>query len=367
MKRNGHANVAVFVPHNGCPHQCSFCNQNSITGRSAQPSPEDVQRAAERARETLPTGAQAELAFFGGSFTAVKREYMVSLLEAASPYVKSGLFSGIRISTRPDSVDEEVLRLLKEYGVTSIELGAQSMRDSVLSANGRGHTAQDVNLASERIRKAGFSLGLQMMTGLWRDDAQGARYTAERLAALQPQTMRIYPTVVVRGTELGRLYASGLYHPMELEETVSLCAELLDFFEEKGISVIRLGLHDTPQLEEDRLGGAYHPALRELCESKRLFGRLFSFLAVLAPEGEAEFAVHPRGLSRAVGQKRQNLREFEKAGWKVKFRPDPELAENRAVFLGGKDSSGDPLGGPGTSIQIPGRKPGQEGERNPCG
>ncbi len=324
-----HANVALFVPHNGCPHQCSFCNQKSITGRAKQPSPADVRAAAERASETLGPGCSAELAFFGGSFTAVEPTYMVSLLEAARPYVESGLFSGIRISTRPDCVGRNVLSLLWAYGVRSIELGAQSMREDVLYLNRRGHTARDVEEASARIRDMGFSLGLQMMTGLYGDDAEGARYTARKLAELHPDTVRIYPTVVMKDTELGRLYQEGGYIPMGLEETIPLCAELLSFFESRGIRVIRLGLHDTPELKRDMLAGAYHPALRELCESYLFLDRMLSALKERLPKrgvsAPVRVAVNPKVISKALGQKRQNLQALKEAGFQVEFLQDASV------------------------------------------
>ena len=158
-------NISVFVPHIGCPQKCSFCNQNTITGSHSVPTPDDVKNAVETA--LLKTEYEYEIAFFGGSFTAIERAYMISLLETAKPYIESGKIKGIRCSTRPDAIDDEVLSLLKSYGVTAIELGAQSMNDAVLSANLRGHTADDVRNASRLIKKYGFELGLQMMTDLY--------------------------------------------------------------------------------------------------------------------------------------------------------------------------------------------------------
>ena len=173
---------------------------------------------------------QLELAFFGGSFTALNYDYMVSLLEAAQPFVTGGIIRGIRISTRPDAVDASVLQCLKQYGVTAIELGAQSMLDTVLTANQRGHTAQQVRVASALIKAFGFELGLQMMTGLYGDTAQGAKQTAIEIAKCKPDTVRIYPTIIMKHTYLGHLYESGNYHTLSLEETVDLCSELLAFF-----------------------------------------------------------------------------------------------------------------------------------------
>ena len=329
-----HSNVALFVPNNGCPHRCSFCNQRSITGKLSQPTPNDVAEAARIAKKSLGERTKnAEIAFFGGSFTAVERGYMVSLLEAASPFLRDGSFAGIRISTRPDAIDPEILAVLKRYGVTAIELGAQSMDDRVLPLNGRGHTAAQVEEASRQIRAGGFSLGLQMMTGLYGSTPEKEMRTARKLAALFPDTVRIYPTVVLRGTELGNRYLAGAYRPPELEATVDLCADLLDFFEEKGITVIRLGLHASKELERDRLAGPWHPAFRELCESRRLLLKIKAELEREGrPPGSLRIHVNPSGASIAAGQKKSNLAALCEAGFPARIVPD-ETVERGRFFI----------------------------------
>lgn len=323
-----HANVALFVPNCGCPHRCSFCNQRTITGKLSQPTPDDVRNAADTALRTLGSDAAgAEIAFFGGSFTAIERSYMVSLLEAAVPYLRNGSFRGIRISTRPDAISPEILLILRHYGVTTIELGAQSMDDRVLAANGRGHTSGQIRQASELIRSEGFALGLQMMTGLLGDTDEGARRTASELAALSPDCVRIYPTIVLRGTALGELYLCGEYRPQTLNGAVALCAELLDFFEQRGIAVIRLGLHASPELERDMLAGPWHPAFRELCESKRFFTKLTKALyAQGVPKGPITIAVNPACVSQATGQKKRNLQVLNGFGYSVRIVADAAVA-----------------------------------------
>ena len=191
----GHANISVFVPHIGCPHQCSFCNQRSISGQQTAPIPQTVRATCEEAMR-LRAGKlrDTELAFFGGSFTAIERGYMISLLEAAQSFLGEGGFAGIRISTRPDAVDGEILRLLQQYGVTAIELGVQSMSDRVLRANGRGHTAQDVVQSAERIRQSGFELGLQMMTGLYQSTVEDDWNTARPSLPKQCASIRPSPS-----------------------------------------------------------------------------------------------------------------------------------------------------------------------------
>ena len=204
-----------------------------------------------------------EIAFFGGSFTAIDRSYMLSLLEAAKPYLSR--FHGIRISTRPDYIDEEVLALLKAYGVTAIELGAQSMDNSVLELNQRGHTAEDVINAARLIRSHGFSLGLQMMTGLYGAAPETDIATAEQFIAIHPDTVRVYPTVIMRGTELATLYQNGDFVPYTPEQSVELCAKLILMFAKADITIIRLGLHYSDSLVRNSLGDNYHPAFKELC------------------------------------------------------------------------------------------------------
>ncbi|MDD6395705.1 MAG: radical SAM protein [Firmicutes bacterium] len=317
-----HANIALFIPHNGCPHQCSFCNQRTISGATEQPSADDVRAAVNTALSSKNfDGANAEIAFFGGSFTAIDRDYMIELLQAAHEFIAGGKVAGIRISTRPDAISAEILDILGQYGVTSIELGAQSMRDEVLLMNKRGHSAEDVVNASDLIKKYGFSLGLQMMTGLYGDDNCGAVYTAQRIAQLQPDTVRIYPTVVLEGTELADKMRDGDYMPQGYGDAADLCAELLEFFEQRNIRVIKLGLHASDGVDGNRVGGAYHPAFRELCEGRIYLNKMRRYLAENYPQG-GDFVVYvdKRELSKACGQKKCNIAALSEGGWSVKIK-----------------------------------------------
>ena len=316
------ASVSIFVPHIGCPHRCSFCDQNAITGKSAIPRADDVKAACERALECGADPSETEIAFFGGSFTAVPKSYMNELLSAAKPYLDRG-FRGIRLSTRPDAIDSEILDILKNSGVTSIELGAQSMSNKVLELNGRGHTAEDVERASELIKSRGFTLGLQMMVGLYGSTPELDIYTAKRLIALKPEEARIYPTVILKNTVLGSLFERGEYSPYQMEEAVSLCADLLTMFESAGVSVIKLGLHSSREVERDMLGGLYHPAFRELCESL-IYRRKMESL--IGGENRVSFKVPAKSLSKALGQKRSNIEYFRSKGVEVKVIPDASVS-----------------------------------------
>lgn len=315
-----HSNVAIFVPHEGCAHQCVFCNQHTISGELTKPAAQTVTQTLQNAIDQMGQRVKnAEIAFFGGSFTAIDPEYMHQLLAAALPFVGGDQFAGIRISTRPDTIDEQTLAVLKQYGVTAIELGAQSMDDHVLALNKRGHCARDVVESSQMIRAAGFSLGLQMMTGMVGDTGQGTMKTAKILAELCPDTMRIYPSVVFRNTELAQMYHEGRYEPQTLSQAVSLCVELLEFFIGKDIPVIRLGLHAGNGVEDARIAGPWHPAFRELCENEIYRKTALQSIAALGEtSGNIQLIVHKRALSKMIGQGARNIITLEKMGFHCK-------------------------------------------------
>lgn len=306
-----HATIPIFVPYMGCPQRCSFCDQHTISGAERVPTPEEVGKICQEGLDSLPRKyPKAEIAFFGGSFTAIPRETMLELLKAAQPFRGHPAFGGIRVSTRPDAIDREILGVLWENGVRAIELGAQSMDDEVLHANERGHTAEQVTEAAVLIRQKGFELGLQMMTGLYKSSPEKDWETGERLAALEPDTMRIYPTVVLPGTGLARLMEQGHYIPPDLEETVKICAKLLALFEERNIRVIRLGLPASEELCRRALGGCFHPALGELCRSRLMFDRITQKLEGVPVDAAPVVLVSSEKLSQAIGQGRGNLRKL---------------------------------------------------------
>lgn len=317
-----HSNISIFIPHKGCPNCCSFCNQRTISSTEEPPDANVVAKILEEACPKLINPHETEIAFFGGSFTAVERGYMISLLEAAQPFIKEYGLIGIRVSTRPDKIDCEVLDILKKYNVTAIELGAQSMRDDILAMNDRGHTADDVRNASKLIKEYGFELGLQMMTGLYGASPEDDICTAEELIKLSPATVRIYPTVILGGTKLADLYQSGVYKPVPFDEEAELCAGLMEMFEQSGIRIIRLGLHASENVEGHAVGGYYHPAMREICLGIR-FRRAIEKL--LGEKGRYEVSVSPKAVSMAVGQKKCNTEYFKKQGFDIKITADKSI------------------------------------------
>jgi histone acetyltransferase (RNA polymerase elongator complex component) len=330
-----HINVALFVPDEGCPHRCSFCNQKTISGKTKRLEISDIDSAVKTALESADCN-KGEIAFFGGSFTAIDKDYMISLLERAKQYIDKGLFAGIRVSTRPDCINEEVLDILKYYGVTSIELGCQSMNDEVLRLNNRGHSAEDVVKSAGLIKAYGFEFGVQMMTGLYGDDDKTAIETARRLIALAPDTARIYPTVVLENTELERLYRLGQYKPQTVDEAAEICSELLLMFQEADIRVIRVGLHSGGNVEEGFVAGAYHPAFREICESRIYLRKVLAEINRQGtPEGDITVTVGTSFVSMMSGQKKANSEKLRELGYNLKIKQDKNMKKYE-IEVGGK-------------------------------
>lgn len=326
-------NLSVFIPHKGCPNTCSFCNQRVISGSVKAPEPEEVSALlAAQVGFLRQNDMKAEIAFFGGSFTAVDGDYRRKLLYAASEYVKEfpEVYNGIRCSTRPDCMDGGIIEELCMYGVTAVELGAQSMNDEVLRANLRGHTAEDVRNAAKMIKDSGIELGLQMMTGLYKDKPEYCVETAHEFAALGTDTVRIYPTVILKGTKLDELREKGEYKSFSFDETVDLCADLLQFFEEKDIPVIRLGLHASEGVEHDMTGGVYHPALGEIVKSRIMLRKMESRMREL---GGGKFVIYTdkKNIGFIVGHKGVNKELLFQKGFsfKIKEKQGTELEIER--------------------------------------
>ncbi len=329
--------LPVFVPHLGCPHACVFCNQRRISGARSPAKPEDVKNLTAQSAAFLPQGGKRQLAFYGGSFTAIPKKEQEALLSAAKEALDRGEIDAIRLSTRPDAIDDAVLARLRRYGVGTVELGAQSMDDGVLRQSGRGHTAADVERASALVRAAGFELILQMMTGLPGSDDEKDVETARRLIALKPDGVRVYPTVIVKDTPLYDMWRSGAYRERTVEDAVRVCAVIVPLFEAAGIPIIRLGLNPTEELSGGAaVAGAYHPALGELVKSRVLLNKARALLQTAAPGSRVTITVGRGKTSQMTGQKRENLcrltEEFRLAGLRVRENP-AESGEILAVLV----------------------------------
>lgn len=325
--------LPVFVPHLGCPHACVFCNQRRISGALRPAAAEDVKNSIAQSAAFLPKGGKRQLAFYGGSFTAIPADEQEALLGAAKEALDRGDIDAIRLSTRPDAIDGTVLERLRRFGVETVELGVQSMDDEVLRLSGRGHTASDVERAAARVRAEGFKLILQMMTGLPGDTDEKDLETARRLIALRPDGVRVYPTVIIRDTALYELWRAGEYREHTVEDAVRVCARLLPLFEAASVPVIRLGLNPTEELSGGAaVAGAYHPALGELVKSRVLLEKARALLKGTEPGSRVLLTVGKGRASQMAGQHRENIRqlteEFSLAGVRVRENP----AENGDIL-----------------------------------
>ena len=326
--------LPIFIPHLGCPNECVFCDQRRISGSPLPASGQDVTAALERAKADGLSGL--ELAFYGGSFTAVDPALQEELLGAAQPYLADGTIVSIRLSTRPDAIDAAVIDRLRRYGVETVELGAQSMDDAVLYASGRGHTAAETEAAAKTLKAEGFTLILQMMTGLPAADIESDAETARRLIALHPDGVRIYPTVVVENTELCDMWRAGEYREHTVEDAVETCAAILPLFEAAGIPVIRLGLNPTEELSGGAaVAGAYHPALGELVRSELMRRQAAELLRGVPAGASITLGVAPDRVSAMTGQHRRNIarltEEFSLSSLRV--RAVPEATDNEILMV----------------------------------
>ena len=357
--------IPVFVPNQGCPNLCIFCNQKKISGVLHPPAPEDVKEIIKTHLSTFHAKGDGslfsklnennppfphfnkgglggfsdvekekkdsssfhlsldrpennsffkEIAFYGGSFTGLDETYQKKLLETARDEMDKGLIDGIRISTRPDYIDNERLKTLKDYGVKTIELGVQSLSDKVLKSSKRGHDSYSVLKASELIREYGFNLGIQLMMGLPEDNEAFLMYTVSETINIRPDFVRIYPVLVLKETELELLYYNGMYKPLTLEETVKLGKDVLERFYRAGIPVIRFGLQptDNVNLNNDVVAGPCHPSLRHIIDSEIAYEKMKKVIETTNLSGKGVmFSVPQKELSLFKGLAKENIRKLK--------------------------------------------------------
>lgn len=306
--------IPIFVPHLGCQNDCVFCNQKSISGQTKQVTKEDVKKTIEEHLKYIKENSIVEVAFFGGSFTGIEEEKQIELLSAAYEYVKEKKVQSIRISTRPDYINKEILKRLKKYKVKTIELGVQSANDYILKKAGRGHNFEDVKRASKLIRFYGFNLGHQMMVGLPESTALDEINTAKQLIKLKPKIVRIYPVLVIKGTKLEQDFNEGKYKALTVVQAVEICKELVKMFSKKKIDIIRIGLQPTDTISEPNsensevVAGPFHPAFRQLVESGMWYDVIVDKIKKLnAKVKEVEVIVNPQDVNNVVGQRRENI------------------------------------------------------------
>lgn len=311
--------IPIFVPHLGCPNACVFCNQTKITGKQKQVTAEDVEKTIEEYLNSFKDKEnKVEVAFFGGSFTAIEEEKQNELLEAAYKYVKSGQVDSIRISTRPDYINKQILKRLKKYKVKTIELGVQSSNNYVLTKAKRGHTFEDVKKASKLIRLYGFVLGHQMMVGLPESTGLDEINTAKDLIKLKPKIVRIYPVLVIKKTELEEQYNNGEYEALSVTQAVERCREVADLFNKHKVNIIRIGLQNTDEITDPNnensevVSGPYHPAFRQLVEGSLWYEAIVTKIKECNTKVKlVEIKANPEDVNNIIGHKKENINKLK--------------------------------------------------------
>lgn len=351
-------NIPIFIPHNGCPNDCVFCNQRSISGVKESEELEEVRRFIEESIESSNGRHDIEIAFFGGSFTGLERSMQKAYLDLGKEYVDKYKLKGIRMSTRPDYISEDIIEFLSAYPVTAIELGVQSLNIEVLKATKRNHSVEDVAIAVRLIKDAGIELGLQMMVGLPKDCLTYVRETMEQVIAYEPKTIRIYPTLVIKNTELELMYNKGGYQPLSLSEAIDQVALILPEFIANDITILRVGLQANEGLNSgDYIAGPYHPAFKELVMDKIIYKQVIKEMNKLNihlhSQGELVdinnnkleqpsdnsykkdviISANSKMYNRLIGHKKNNKKLFNNMGVSLELDPklDQELIQIRSI------------------------------------
>ena len=338
MKAKGkrHYNIPVFIPQKACPHQCIYCNQRYISGQNNAPSLQEVKQTIELYLSTAEKGSLIQVAFFGGTFTGLDIDSQIGYLQTVKPYIEAGKIQSVRLSTRPDYINTQILDLLKQYNVTDIELGAQSLDDRVLQVSERGHTREDIIKASEMIKSYGFNLGLQMMIGLPEDTLDKSIATARTIVSLGASSTRIYPTLVIGRTPLERLYRQGIYEPLTIDDAVIWSKEIYKIFTAADITVLRVGLHPSESLISGGgyIAGPFHVSFFELVLTALWKERFEDFLRSrdLAIRDIKTITVNPKDVNYAVGYNSSNLRWLKQANPNIKIRQNSSVAPDNFII-----------------------------------
>jgi len=311
--------IPIFIPHAGCPHQCVFCNQKTISGQKTV-AVEGAKEQINKWLEWVKPSLENEAAFYGGSFTGLDLALQKELLALTDELLDRKVIGSVRLSTRPDYIDEERLELLRAHGVKLVELGVQSLDDSVLKKAERGHTAQQVAEAVALLKSYGFKVGVQLMVGMPGQDFASVKATVEQVLALQPDVARIYPLLVIKGTPLAKSYEQGDFEPLVLEEAVRQSAYVYKNLSEVGVKIIRVGLQPDDELcaEGNILAGPFHPSIGELVQSYLFREELTpKILEAANQNGEAVLILCPRVLESKV----RGLRNCNLKYWSLLLAP----------------------------------------------
>ena len=324
--------IPVFITHRGCPHQCLFCNQHAISGQK------DGEQKSDRVGDVIetwlgrsPDEENVQVAFYGGSFTCLCMDEQRRLLDAVAPYLVDGRVSGIRLSTRPDCISHENSSFLREMGVTTVELGVQSLDDRVLTACRRGHSAEDSRRAMTILRAAGLKVGVQLLPGLPGESTRSFVSGVREIITFHPDLVRLYPAVVVKQSPLADLYQQGKYTPLSLNRAIGLTRRAKELLDEASIPVIRMGLQPSDALASQIAAGPFHPAFGELVASRQWFRRLRQRLRACRPDEHLVIHISDRDHSAVVGLKKMNIIRLEKLGFQGRFTIIPEQNRERGT------------------------------------
>lgn len=336
-----HYNIPIFISHFGCPNSCVFCNQKKINGRETDVTMEDLRNTIEMYLETLPKNSKKEVAFFGGTFTGISMGLQKEYLETAYEYIKKGEIDGIRLSTRPDCINYEIVEQLKKYGVTTVELGVQSLDEEVLIATERYYPVSVVEEACKILKEYGIKLGIQLMVGLPKSTFDSDYETAKKVLEMKPDMVRIYPTLVIKNTKMEQMFYQEEYSPLSLEEAIERTKKIMALLESNGINIIRVGLQPSEDLREDGvvLGGPFHPAFRELVETE-IYHNFFK--KIIEKEKGLNIIANEKSISKLVGIKKANklrLKEY------FNIKIDNSIEQENLIVNGKKYSRLDVLRG----------------------
>ena len=333
--------IPIFVPHLGCKYKCTFCDQRTISGEENKVSAKDVKEIIEfYLKNFKEKDTKVEVAFFGGSFTAIDEKKQNELLEAVEPFIKEGKVNSIRCSTRPDAISKDVLKRLKKYNVKTIELGVQSTNDYILKKCGRGHSFEDVKKASKLIRRNGFILGHQIMVGLSESTAKDDLQTAKDSCFLKPQIVRIYPVLVIKNTILEKEYRKKDYIPLTINQAVERSVDIVKLYRKKQIEVIRIGLQNTDTISEigeeksDVIAGPYHPAFGQLVEDRIWYEKIEeSIKNINSKVKRVEIKVNEEDINNVVGHKKENIEKLlDNYGVIAKIVKDEKVKKGKFIL-----------------------------------
>lgn len=308
--------IPIFIPHQGCPHDCLFCNQRKISGEEdVTTASVDVVQIIDEWLSRSSSRKTVQVAFFGGSFTCLSKDKQNHYLQQVQPYIQSGKVQTIRLSTRPDCIDKEVCETLVQNNVGVVEIGVQSFNDKVLQSSLRGHNVNQCVSAFRQLKQAGVAVGIQLMVGLPGETSASFIKGVKQLIDLRPNFVRLYPVLVVDDSGLANLFRKKQYQPLSLGKAVIFTARAYELLTAEGIDVVRMGLQPSESLEKSILAGPYHPAFGELVRSRLWLKKLRAQCGRLEQSEKLVVHISHRDVSALVGMKRENIKRLETLGY----------------------------------------------------